>query len=268
LVVICLKKRTSTEDNRPNSGASGQNKAPGFFYGYYIVIAALFIYIMMWGSRLSFGVFIGPLLDEFHWSRASTSAGFSATWILTGLLAIFVGRLNDRFGPRIIMTVAGCFLGLGYFLISTIHSEWQLYAYYLIVNIGMSAALVPTMSTVARWFVKRRALMSGIVLSGTGIALMVISPVANALILSFGWRPSYVIVSVSALVIIVLSAQFLKRDPFKIGKLPYGYSEAKKNTLDSISVGINMPVYILLTMWFSLIWSSMPEDRAFPPSLQ
>jgi MFS family permease len=196
---------------------------PQFFYGYVIVAAALSMSIVMWGARHSFGVFFAPVLDEFGWSRAATSGGFSLTWVFTGLLSILVGKLNDKLGPRLIMTVAGFLLGLGYLLMSQLSSIWQLFLFYGVISIGMSAALVPPLSTVARWFVKMRAFMTGIVLAGTGIALMVIVPAANWAILVYGWRTVYVIVGSGALVVVVIAAQFLRRDPYQVGKLPYGY---------------------------------------------
>ena len=196
---------------------------PKFFYGYVIVTAALFMSIVMWGARHSFGVFFAPVLDEFGWTRAATSGGFSLTWVFTGFLSIVVGRLNDKFGPRLIMTVAGFEVGLGYLLMSQLNSIWQLYLFYGLISIGMSAVLVPTLSTVARWFVKMRAFMTGIVLAGTGIALMVIVPTANQAILSYGWRTAYLILGSVVIVVVVIAAQFLRRDPYQLGKLPYGY---------------------------------------------
>ena len=55
-------------------------------------------------------------MSEFGWTRAATSGGFSLSWVFTGLLSIAVGRLNDRWGPRLIMTTAGVVVGLGYLL--------------------------------------------------------------------------------------------------------------------------------------------------------
>jgi MFS family permease len=221
------------------TGKDRSGRSP-FFYGYVIVIAAALISIIMWGARQSFGVFIVPMLDQFNWTRASTSAGFSITWIGTGLLSILVGRLHDRFGPRVILTVAGFLLGLGYFLISRLDGIWQLYLYYGVINAGMSAALVPVMSTVARWFVKMRAFMSGIVLAGTGVALIVVVPLANQLISNYGWRTSYLIVGISAFVVIVISAQFLRRDPFKMGKLPYGYDPSSQPASGAAISGLTL----------------------------
>lgn len=211
-----------------------------FFYGNIIVFAGLLISIIMWGSRLSFGVFIGPLLDEFGWSRGTTSAAFSITWIGTGLLSILVGKLNDRFGPRLVMTFAGCFLGLGYYLISTLNNITQLFIYYGVINIGMSAALIPIMSTVARWFIKRRAFMSGIVVAGTGIALLTIVPLANKLILNYGWRKSYIIMAVIAFTVVTVSAQFLRRDPSTMNTLPYGYDPSKALSPEQSAFGLTL----------------------------
>jgi MFS family permease len=208
----------SSEDKLPRTGIR-----PRFFYGYVIVAAALFMAIVMWGARLSFGVFFSPVLEEFGWTRAATSGGFSLTWVFTGLLSIAVGRLNDKFGPRLIMTIAGFVVGLGYLFMSQLSSIWQLYLFYGLISIGMSAVLVPTLSTVARWFVKMRAFMTGVVLAGTGIALMVIVPAANQAILNYGWRTAYIIVGIVVIVIVVIAAQFLRRDPYQLGKLPYGY---------------------------------------------
>jgi MFS family permease len=224
--------------------SAGNSAAPvtksRIFYGYYIIAAILFIMIMMWGSRQSFSVLIGPLLDEFHWSRASVSAGFSATWVFTGIFSILVGRLNDRFGPRLIMTVAGCLLGLGFFLISTLTSLWQLFLYYLIINIGMSAAMVPVLSTIARWFVKKRGFVSGIAMSGIGIALITLIPIINEITISHGWRTSYTIISAAAFVIIITAAQFLKRDPSRIGDVPDGDSSSAGKNNNSYKEGLSL----------------------------
>jgi len=203
---------------------------PAFFYGYIIVATSLCMTIMMWGARFSFSVFFAPVLDEFGWSRAATAGGFSLSWVFTGFLSIAVGKLNDRWGPRMIMTVAGCLVGLGYLLMSTLNSVWQLYLFYGVISIGMSAVLVPILSTVAKWFVKMRAFMTGIVLSSSGIALMVIVPAANRIILDYGWRTAYTIIGSVTIVVVVLSAQLLRRDPDQMGKIPYG-SDGKSSTL-------------------------------------
>ncbi len=218
-----------------------KTREPTFFYGYVVVIAAFLIMMVMYGTMYTFGVFFEPLLVEFDWTRAITSGAFSMYFILFGLLGILAGRLNDRFGPRMVVVACGFFLGSGYLLMSQISTIWQLYLFYgVIIATGASGGFVPLASTVARWFVKRRGLMTGIVISGTGLGTVVMPPIAARLISSYGWRASYVIVGIMALVLVILAAQFLRRDPSQVGQLPYGEGKPKQENLNLEAKGFSL----------------------------
>jgi MFS family permease len=86
----------------------------------------------------------------------------------------------------------------------------------------MSGSFIPLTSTVARWFFKRRGLMTGIVAAGSGIGALIGPPVASRLISIYGWRISYAILGGITMLMVVLSAQFIKRDPKQVGQVPYG----------------------------------------------
>jgi len=218
-----------------------ENKSPRFFYGYVEVLAPILIMAVMWGAIYSFGVFLKPLSAEFGWSTAAISGAYSLFMVLHGLLYIVAGRLNDRFGPRIVVMTCGFFMGLGYLLMSQISAIWQLYLFYgVIMGIAMSGGFVPLSSTVARWFVKRRGLMTGLAVSGIGAGTMIMPPVANWLISDFGWRTSYLTIGIIALVLIILAAQFLRRDPSQIGQLPYGESEIVEESLNLEAKGSSL----------------------------
>ena len=216
-----------------------ENKPPRFFYGYVVVFLACLIMVVTWGTFYSFGVFFKPVLTEFGWTRTDVSVAFSLAFLGSGFLGIFTGRLCDRFGPRIIVTVCGLLLGSGYLLMSQLSAIWQLYLFYGIVGIGLSGAYVPAISTVARWFVRRRGLMSGIVIAGIGVGTMITAPVANWLISSYGWRISYVAIGIVVLVLMTLAAQFLRRDPGQMGLVSYGEGEAESEGLNSAAGGFS-----------------------------
>jgi len=218
-----------------------ENKKPKFFYGYIVVVAGFIILVIMNGTLYSFGVFLKPLAAEFGWTRAMTAGAYSMFLFLCGFLYIISGRLNDRFGPRVVLTASGFCLGLGYLLMSRISAIWQLYLFFgVIAAIGHSGGFVPLTSTIARWFVRRRGLMTGLVVSGIGIGTAIMPPIATRLILNYGWRTSYFIMGIVALVVIIIAAQFLKRDPGQIGQLPYGVSEAKQDNLIAEARGLSL----------------------------
>jgi MFS family permease len=200
---------------------------PAFFYGYVIVAAALLSMAVSSGAIFSFSVFFAPLQEQFGWSRAVTSSAFSVNMVVQGVLSIGVGRLNDRFGPRIILTASGLFLGLGFILGSRIDSIWQLYLLYgVVIGVGVSGGPVPMMSTVARWFRERRGMMTGIVMAGVGFGTMIMPPFAEWLIRTVQWRSSFVVVGLLLMVVIPFAAHFLRRDPAQMGLQPLGRNEA------------------------------------------
>ena len=217
-----------------------KKKSPKLFYGYVVVLSAFIIKMIMWGVMYSFGVFLKPLSAEFGWTSAAISGAYSLTVVLHGLLSILAGRLTDKFGPRMVMTVSGFLFGAGFLLMSQVSALWQLYLFCgVIVGIAMSAVYVPLVSTAARWFVKRRGLMTGFVVSGVGAGTIIMPPVANWLISAFGWSTSFFFIGIVALVSIILAAQFLRRDPTQVGQLPYGGGEARESSLQAESGGFS-----------------------------
>jgi len=200
-----------------------------FYYGYVVVGAALLIMTVTFGAYNSFGIFFDRMLADFNWTRAITSGGFSLSWIMQGLLGIVMGRLNDRFGPRVVLTVSGVLVGLGYLLMSQLSAAWQLYLFYgVIIGSGMGGCWVPLVSTVARWFTKRRTLMTGVVLTGIGIGTLVAAPVVSRLISAYDWRMSYIIVGGVVLGVVVLAAQLLRRDPARTRRRAFDGGEQER----------------------------------------
>jgi len=209
-----------------------KSENPRFFYGYIVVFAAFIIMAISWGTFFSFGIFFNPLLADFGWTRAVTSGAFTLAAFILGSLSIVTGRLSDKFGLRIVTSTCGLSLGLGFLLMYQISAIWQLYLFYgVLVAAGIAGCWAPLTATVARWFIKRRGLMTGIVTSGIGLGTVVIPLVATRLISSYGWRTSCIVIGITDLVLIIVVAQLLRRDPRQIGQLPYGENETKQESI-------------------------------------
>ena len=232
-----------------------ENKKPRLFHGY--IITGICSLIMMVGivAQSSYGVFFKPLLLEFGWTRAMTSGAFSLSLLIQGILSIFAGRLTDRFGPRLVITAAGFLVGLSLLLMPQISTGWQLYLFFGILGgISQGCIWVPILSTVARWFTRRRGLMVGIVSAGLGGGQVVAPHLANQLNINYGWRTSYVILGIISLVAIVVAAQFLRRDPSQLGQLPDGADREKHDGLDLEPTGLSLREAIhTRQMWMLIV---------------
>ena len=79
-----------------------------------VVTGAFLVQAVTIGFMFAYGVFFSELEHEFGWSRTMLSTASSVGFLSMGLLAIVAGRLNDRFGPRWVLTVTGLFTGLAY----------------------------------------------------------------------------------------------------------------------------------------------------------
>jgi MFS family permease len=210
------------------------------FYGYVVVGAAFSIMSISWGAQRTFGVFLDPLLNDFGCTRAQLSGAFTLGMIVMGVLNILAGRWTDQIGPRPVLIACSLFLGAGYMLVSQARSIGEFYFYYgLIIGIGMSGTWVPLMSTVSRWFITKRSLMSGMLATGPPVAIMVMPFVASFLITQYGWRVSYVILGVGLLVVVFSAALFLRRDPAVMGTVPYGFEQESQGGIDVQNRGVS-----------------------------
>ena len=204
-------------------------KKPKIYYGWVIVAASFFAEIMAFGAMYTFSVFFGPLCEEFGWTRAMTAGAFSTYMIVHGVFYIVSGMLTDKYGPRIVVVIGGLLMGLGLCLTSQVNTIGQLYLFLgVIVGIGMGSVFVPLATTTTRWFEDKRGLALGIVTAGSPVGTIVLSLVAQYLILNYDWRTAYIIIGIATLTIVIIAALFLRRDPGEIGLLPLG-AKAKSN---------------------------------------
>ena len=203
------------------------NKSPrSIFYGWVIVAAGCLILFLEWGFQYSYGVFFTELCTDLDWTRTMVSGAYSLGFLWHSVIYLPAGRLNDRYGPRLALAISIIVLSAGYALMSIINAPWQLYIFYgIVVGTGMGFGLVPVVSTVSRWFVKRRGTALGLTVAGLGIGALVLAPFAQFLITKFDWRNSYLLIAGILLVIGLPISRLMRLHPSEKGLLPYGMNE-------------------------------------------
>ena len=231
-------------------------------YRYVIGAACFGIQAIGIGIFVSYGVFFNSLHEEFGWSRATISGASSLAFFLMGFLGIVVGRLNDKVGPRKLMVVTSCFLGLGFCLMFRLQTVWQLYLFYGIVfGIGLSSIDVISLSTTTRWFVRNRGMVTGMVKVGTGAGQLIVPLTASLLIATYGWRTAFAVIGIAGMVLLALLGQFLRKEPDPIVVSPAGRNKnsAKKFEDNDNSLSFSQAIHtsqfwILCIVNFSVVF--------------
>ena len=88
------------------------------FYGWVVVAAILVSSFIMMGANSSFGVFFKSLESTFGLTRATTSAVLSGRMAFSCLSAILGGWAIDRYGPKVVFSIMGLFIGISLILTS------------------------------------------------------------------------------------------------------------------------------------------------------
>jgi MFS family permease len=205
-----------------------QSRMMGIHYAW--IVAGVTVLAILTGSgvRSSFGVFIKPMEREMGWDRAQVSVAASLSLFLQGAIGPLIGRLVDRFGPRMMLCCGIVLLAIGTYASSRVTQIWELYlASGILMPLGAGgAALVTASAVAARWFEKRRGLFLGISAAGLSAGQLIFLPATMALTVMYGWRQSYMLMSILLMTVILPSIAWLMRDnPEEKGLRPYGAGE-------------------------------------------
>ena len=159
-----------------------------------LVLAAAVGFSFMSIMTTAMGAFIGPLVEEFGWSRTVVSMGLPIGSVVSVLLSPFIGIIIDRHGSRRLaipglIALMVCTAAFG--AISGSVTQWViLWAVYAFASLAVTVSVWTT--AVARAFVAARGLALGVTLAGTAVAQAVAPVLATWLIGGFGWRMAFV----------------------------------------------------------------------------
>lgn len=165
------------------------------------------------------GLFIGPLEQEFGWTRAQVSSMF-LVFVIAGLLVMpLIGWMTDRFGSRQVALTALLGTIVGYLSLGLLtHSLITFYVGAALLGLlGTGTSPITWTKVIGGWFNKQRGLALGLSLAGTGVAAFLAPKYVN-LIMSdsyrhgWGWREAYIGLAIIPLVAFLIVFRLLK-DP-------------------------------------------------------
>ncbi|WP_010621194.1 OFA family MFS transporter [Paucilactobacillus suebicus] len=222
----------------------------------YIVATSGVVFHLMLGSVYAWSVYTQAIATQTSWSEASITFAFSIAIFFLGMSAAFMGRLVEKFGPRLTGTISSFCYGAGTVLTGlAIHSDhlWMLYiAYGVIGGIGLGSGYVTPVSTIIKWFPKHRGMATGCAIMGFGFASMITGPIAQSLIVKVGVEATFYILGAIYFIVMISAAQFIR--PPKPGEIIDEQSETQITGVSLMNGQQLTANQAVRTREFKLLW--------------
>lgn len=209
------------------------------FYGWIIAGTILIVWAVSIGPRMSYSVFLLPLIQEFGSNRSIISGVFSLHMACYAVGGWLLGIVLDRIGPKRIIAYSTVWWAMVLLATSQVGSVWQLYFVYgALGGIGTGGlAYVANNALISHWFVRYRGLASGIAQAGVPLGTASFGALSQVGITSVGWRTTHVLFGFGVLLVAVPLILLVHRnDPAEMGLTPDGLSRG-----DSAAAGQPYP---------------------------
>ncbi len=160
------------------------------YYGWAVAGSLAITELTSWGILFySFSVMVTPMRADLGWSAGTVTGAFAGAFLISGISAIVVGRLVDRYGSRVVMSSGSCLGAVLLLLWSRVTNPVEFYLIW--AGLGVASAMLfyePAFAATTSWFTTLRRHALTIVTVGGALASVVFVPVAAWLVLQLGWR--------------------------------------------------------------------------------
>jgi len=170
------------------------------------------------GILYAWSVFAKQLVEPvarggFGWSKTAASLPYTTAIACFALMMVPGGRLQDRFGPRIVASVGAVLTGAGLVVASFASPGSTLPAivgFGLLAGTGFGLGYAAATPAALKWFPpQKKGLITGLVVGGFGVAPVYIAPLSKHLIAQYGVAASFRVLGVAFLVVATAFAQFI-----------------------------------------------------------
>jgi MFS family permease len=166
---------------------------PSFYYGWVSLgVAALAMVGTLPGRTQGLGLVTEPLMRELGIGRVAFAEINLVATLVGSLFCLGIGRLIDRVGSRLVLTVVELALGA---VVLAMSQATRYGALLLLVTLtrgfGQSALSVASLALVGKWFSRRLPAAMGVYAVAMSIGFMAAFPAVGAAVSAAGWRAAW-----------------------------------------------------------------------------
>ena len=212
------------------------------------------------GVLYAWSVFAKELQDTLGFTATETALPYSVAIILFALFMVPAGIMLDRLGPRLLLIISGVLIGIGFAIAGmTLSVAGLVIGFGIVAGAAMGFGYAAPTPTAAKWFKPHlRGTITGIVVSGYGLAAVYVSPLSNYLLGNFGVANAFYYLGIF-FTILIIGLSFVMKSP-PADWIPLGGDPPKpKQTKSKQSVGTSVqneftPREMMKTVQFWSLW--------------
>ncbi len=179
--------------------------------GWIVVLAGAGINLAF-GVLYAWSIFGAKLQETLGWTKTQSSIPYTVAIIMFTVMMIPAGRLQDRIGPRWVVTIGGLLIGGGCILAGYTSSLLGLtLTFGVLAGSGIGLGYASTTPPALKWFPpEKKGLISGIVVGGFGLATLYIVPLSTFLLSRYDVFSAFKIMGIIFLFMTLPLAQLVK----------------------------------------------------------
>lgn len=197
-----------------------------------------------------------PLTEKLGVGLAELQVTFSLLIILQTFFSPFQGRLVERFGPRLLISIGTVMAGLSWVLSAQVSGLAALYLVYGgLGGLGTGIVYIGVVGLMVRWFPRHRGFAAGAVAAGYGMgAIMTTFPVSVSLG-QYGLEQTMTVFGILFAAVGLLASQGLKLPPDS-GALPASRSVAQSTRQFTSREMLRQPLFWLMFAMMAMMSTS------------
>lgn len=186
----------------------------------WIILMASCLINLCVGSLYAWSVFAGPMAEYLSKVTGTvlTPGNLAVVFVIANsvgpITMISGGRINDLFGPKMVIFVGGIMFGGGMILSGFAQSVgFLIFGYSIVTGLGLGLVYGCTISNSIKFFPDKRGLVGGLTTALFGVSSVIVPPIAGMIIASAGPTTAFKIIGSVFMIIVCISGLFIEKCP-------------------------------------------------------
>ncbi len=178
----------------------------------YLVLISGIIFNLSIGVLYSWSVIKSTLVADLGWTKSESTLPYTIAIFVFALGLLIGGRIQDKIGPKKVITTGGLLVGFGMIVSSFFIDSPSIVAitFGVISGVGIGFGYGAVSPCCLKWFhPSQKGLISGLVVGAFGLGAVIFSPLTGALLESNDVSTTFLYLGIGIAIVSFIASQFI-----------------------------------------------------------